>query len=185
MSQDLPQTPTRRHAGGFGGKTAKTDDPTGVNWNAVTANARERVGVSKAPCQRSVFYCAQSVAEYRLVWETRKATCNQGECIQAKCPRLEPESGASFCGPTCRFSIFIPNRRTQRTGRHAAVWGIMDWRGNKLSQPPVSAGWSDSETHHPDNACHLCKTPGQRMGIKERALSRHSGTQQTGGSKRN
>lgn len=160
----------------------KTDNRTRPNWNGAATNERERVGVSKAPCQRPVFYCAQSVAEYRLVRETRKATCNQGECIQAKCPRLEPESGASFCGPTCRFSIFIPNRWTQHTGRHAAVWGIMDWQGNKLSQPPVSAGWSDSETHHPDNARHLCKTPGQRMGIKERPLSRHSGTQQTGGS---
>ena len=157
----------------------KTDNRTRPNWNGAATNERERVGVSKAPCQRPVFYCAQSVAEYRLVRETRKATCNQGECIQAKCPRLEPESGASFCGPTCRFSIFIPNRWTQHTGRHAAVWGIMDWQGNKL---PVSAGWSDSETHHPDNARHLCKTPGQRMGIKERPLSRHSGTQQTGGS---
>ena len=28
--------------------TAKTDEPTGVNWNGATTNERERVGVSRA-----------------------------------------------------------------------------------------------------------------------------------------
>lgn len=32
---------------GFGGKTVKTDDPTGVDWNDATANERERVGIAQ------------------------------------------------------------------------------------------------------------------------------------------
>ncbi len=47
LFQDLSQTPTRRHAAGFGGMTAKTDEPTGVNWNGATTNERERVGVGR------------------------------------------------------------------------------------------------------------------------------------------
>ena len=43
LSQDLSQTPTRRHAEGFGGKAAKADDQTGINWIVATANESERV----------------------------------------------------------------------------------------------------------------------------------------------
>ena len=47
LSQDLSQTPTRNHAAGFGGKTAKTYKPTDVNWNGAAANEREREGVGR------------------------------------------------------------------------------------------------------------------------------------------
>ena len=36
----------RGHAEGFGGMTAKIDEPTGVNWNDATVNEGERVGIS-------------------------------------------------------------------------------------------------------------------------------------------
>lgn len=47
LSHVLSQSLTRRHAVGFGGKAAKADDKTKVNWNDVTANARERVGIKQ------------------------------------------------------------------------------------------------------------------------------------------
>ena len=43
----MSQTPTRNHAAGFGGKTAKTYKPTDINWNDAAANERERVGIVK------------------------------------------------------------------------------------------------------------------------------------------
>lgn len=45
LFQNLSQTPTQRHVTGFGDKTAKTDEPTDINWNDAAANERERVGV--------------------------------------------------------------------------------------------------------------------------------------------
>ena len=46
LAQNLSQTPTQRHAAGFGGMTLKTDEPAGVNWNDATAKERERVGIA-------------------------------------------------------------------------------------------------------------------------------------------
>ena len=45
LSHVLSQTPTRRYAAGFNGKTPKADDPTGVDCNGTTANERKRVGI--------------------------------------------------------------------------------------------------------------------------------------------
>lgn len=33
---------------GFGSKTAKTDDQTGINWIVATRNESERVGIEQA-----------------------------------------------------------------------------------------------------------------------------------------
>ena len=43
----LSQTPTRSHAVGFDGKTAKSDVPTGISRNDVVAYEHERVGVGR------------------------------------------------------------------------------------------------------------------------------------------
>ena len=45
LSHVLSQAPIRRHAAGFGGKTAIIDDLTGIGWNDAAAIERERVGV--------------------------------------------------------------------------------------------------------------------------------------------
>lgn len=48
LSRVMSQTPTRRHATEFGGMAVIIDDLIGVDWNGVTANTCERVGIENS-----------------------------------------------------------------------------------------------------------------------------------------
>lgn len=95
----LPQTPTRRHAAGSGGKMAKTDDQPRINWICVTANACERVGIDHLIQSHPAPLVAVACSQCPVLG---KATKTFGKLQMRESPRNPKIPEANFMGVSLR-----------------------------------------------------------------------------------